>query len=535
MTPLPGGFLLSQHLVATVKTLLVLSALYVLIWDLGRGDAHDRRFLRVRNLALGALGMASLAAWANFGALHGPGRPLHLHDFFHYYTGSKYFAELGYTRLYQCVAVEEMQQGRVREVSQRWTRNLQTNDLERGTPSQAQIDECLTAFAPARWQAFSADVEWFRGHMSPPQWGEVQMVFGHNATPVWSAMGYWLTRNAPASTAQMFSLALLDPMLLAIMWVVIWRTFGWPAASIAAIWWGLNEASAFIWIGGAFLRQDCVVCIVCGVCALRTNRRVLAGILLAAAALLRAFPLFLLVALAAKILQVLHAQGFRAALTSYRGLIGGLLISATVLLTAATVTWSARGLSVLEPWKGFATNSQKHLATPITNHIGLKPALWFSSATRGKNLQQMWLDGPWDTWRAARTSTFEERRPVYILVLLLFLGCFALNVIPLPDWLIIVFGVALLPFVTTLANYYYSVLLLFGLVWPLDKPIGVGLAALTALTAVAPAILPERDDRYVMISIAVVLYAFFVVFRARRVRQVLENPPSEAAFEPLPL
>jgi hypothetical protein len=198
------------------------------------------------------------------------------------------------------------------------------------------------------------------------------------------------------------------------------------------------------------------------------------------------------------------------------------------------VTWTTRGLEPLEPWRAFAQNSLKHLSTPITNHIGLKPVLWFSSDTRAVHMKQFWLDGPWDTWRAARTATFESRKPLYIAIALAFLALFAWNVSRLDDWMVVAFSVALLPFATTLANYYYSVFLVFGLIWALDKPIGVGLAALTCFTTVLPKILPERDDRYFAISIAVVLYSCFVVVRARFLRPPLATPSAAAGSTPLP-
>ena len=36
----------------------------------------------------------------------------HRHEFFHYYMGSKYFRGLGYTRIYECTAVAEVELGR---------------------------------------------------------------------------------------------------------------------------------------------------------------------------------------------------------------------------------------------------------------------------------------------------------------------------------------------------------------------------------------------------------------------------------------
>jgi hypothetical protein len=516
MSPLPGGFQVDYRLFPSVKALLALFALALLVFDWWWGTRVSGRWTRVRSVALAMVGVLSLAAWWNFGGLHGRGRPLHLHDFFHYYVGSKYYAELGYTRIYQCMAVAEVQSGRSRQVAERWTRDLDTNDLERGLPAREEIDECLARFGPERWREFTSDLEWFRTHMSADGWTGLAIVFGHNATPVWNAMGFWLTRAGPASNRQILALAALDPILLAIMWLVVWRTFGWQAGCVAAIWWGLNEATGYYWVGGGFLRQDALFCIVGGVSALRAGRTTLAGAALATAALLRAFPIFLLAGLGIKAMTVLRARGLRGTFLDYRRFLGGFALAAVVLLAVSTATWSGRWDGPMDPWKAFATNSRKHLATPITNHVGLKPALWFSPDTRAARLADFWVDSPWDTWRDAHTATAASRRPIYLGIAVVFVIAFCVAVRRADDWIAVVASVALLPFATTLANYYYSVLLMFGFLWPIDKPIGVGLAALSALTAVLPALLGQRDDRYVVVSVAVVLYAFFVVVRLRR-------------------
>jgi hypothetical protein len=180
------------------------------------------------------------------------------------------------------------------------------------------------------------------------------------------------------------------------------------------------------------------------------------------------------------------------------------------------VTWWGKWESPLAPWSGFAENSRKHLSTPITNHIGVKPVLAFSPDTRAALISEFWLDGPWDTWRAARSENFEVRKPIYYALAVLFLILLWASVRSLPDWVALVAGAALLPFATTLANYYYSVFLLFGLLWPIDKAIGVGLAALTTVTLLVPALLEQRDDQYVLISTAVVAFAVFAVVRLRK-------------------
>ena len=532
MSPLPGGFQFDDRLLAFAKALLALVGFVLLFRDLRMEGRAPAEWLPSR-VALAVVGVLCLAAWWNFGALHGRGRPLHLHDFFHYYVGSKYYAELGYTRIYQCTAVVELQHGRSRQVAERWTRNLDTNDLEQTLPAGEEVQECLSRFGPERWSEFSADVEWFRSHMPADGWRGVPMVFGHNATPVWNAMGHWLTRAGPASDRQILALGALDPLLLAIMWFVVWRTFGWEAGCAAAIWWGVNEVSGYYWVGGGFLRQDALFCIVVGVCAMRTGRRAVAGAALATAAVLRAFPIFLLAGLAIRIVAVARTRGLREAVGAYRDVAAGFGLATVLLIGSTTMTWSGRWQQPLEPWRAFATNSRKHLATPITNHVGLKPALWFSPDTRAAKLADFWVDSPWDSWRDAHAATAASRRPIYLGITVVFVLAFSAAVRRADDWVAVVASVALLPFAATLANYYYSVLLMFGFLWPMDKPIGVGLAALSALTAVLPLLLGQRDDRYAVVSVAVVLFAFFVVVRLRRLtRQPAPVPAVEGFADP---
>jgi hypothetical protein len=531
MTPLPGGFHIDYRALIVIKALLAGLAAALLLWDLRIRSTTSAPVLKFCNRALLVLGVLSFAAWWNFGALHGSGRPVHLHDIFHYYVGSKYYAELQYTRLYQCVAVEEVERGRAVEVARRWTRNLVTNELEVRTPTAAETEECLTRFGPERWQVFRADVEWFRNHLTPVLWQRVQMDYGYNATPTWSAVGHWLVGTGPASVPQVLGLASIDSVLILILAVIVWRTFGWAPACVAAIWWGLYESGGYGWLGGAFLRQDALFCIVCSVCALRAKRPALAGGALAAAALLRAFPIILLAGLAIKSLWVWRKEGLTAARVHFGRFAAGFALTAMALAAVTTLTWASPWRGSLEPWKAFAANSRKHLATPSTNRLGLKTVLSFSPAGRAAAVEDLWLDSPWDTWKAARTLTFEQRKPLYWIVVLLFLAVFAASVTAVDDWIAIVLAVTLLPIVASISNYYYSILLVLAFLWPRDKSIGVGLVLLAALTAVLPAFLEQRDDRYVVTSAALVLLAFWVVSREalptllpRRFGQGLSQP-----------
>ena len=61
------------------------------------GPAAPRRILTHRRFALGLLALVAFSANYNFFIWTG----MHKHELFHYYLGSKYFPELGYTELYR--------------------------------------------------------------------------------------------------------------------------------------------------------------------------------------------------------------------------------------------------------------------------------------------------------------------------------------------------------------------------------------------------------------------------------------------------
>ena len=76
------------------------------------------------------LGVVSFACYFNFGLWHFRNY-VHQWDTFHYYAGSKYFKEMSYDRLYECIAVADSEEpGLRRRVELRKVMNLRTNMME---------------------------------------------------------------------------------------------------------------------------------------------------------------------------------------------------------------------------------------------------------------------------------------------------------------------------------------------------------------------------------------------------------------------
>jgi hypothetical protein len=494
---------LDYRALTVIKCGVAVGATLLLTWDLG--SAAEARFRRLRPLLLSGLGVVALACWWELGHFHFP-TYLQVHEHYHYYLGAKYFPELEYTRLYQCTAVADVEAGLRQQVVRLWIRDLSTNRL---TPAKDIISNpasCTSHFTPARWEMFKRDVGWFRSHRTPELWAEALVDHGYNGTPVWAVAATLLIPNRPANDTDIFLLALLDPLLILTMWAFAWWAFGWQATCIAMIWWGTNSLSTYLFTGGAFLRADWVALSVIGVCLVKRGRPALGGFALTYAALLRIFPVLIMVGLGLKVaMRMWRQRSFHLEPAHRAFAMGG--VTAALMLTALSFIVVGRGVTGgVRAWEGFVENSRKHLSTPLTNNVGLKTVLSFSPSTRAAVIGEFWLDTPWDTWSEARHRVFEQRQPVYWLLLIAFIALLARVVAEQEDWVALVLGTALVPVATELTCYYYSVFLLFAFLWRKWEWSGAALCALSALLLLIPVIVRGADDAYTALSVATLLY-----------------------------
>jgi hypothetical protein len=489
------------------KGLLAILATAILVWQAWsahRGRPDSRR----QDLALALVAALSAAGWWNFGAFHFVGGYVHYHEFFHYYLGSKYFSDLGYTGLYDCVVVFEVESGRRSAVSDRWIRDLTTNELRIGSPAIDSPRICLDRFeSPERWQAFKRDAEWFRQHVSTEKWEQLTGDHGFNATPVWTMAGSLLANTGPASRGRILALALIDPALILAMFALVWWAFGWRVLAVALVWWGTNYPARYTYIGGAFLREDWLLALVAAVCFAKRGRPAASGAAVAWATLLRVFPGFVLLAVAMKAASDGWAAK-RLPATYVRFAAGGIL--ATVLLAGLSLAVVKEPGGGISAWTGFVENSRKHLETPLTNNIGLPTVVTFDPNTRSAAIRELWMDSPWDLWKDARIRLFEERVWIYFGIVVLFLAMLARAAAWQPWWMALVLGVGTIPFLTNLTCYYYGFLLIFAALWPRYPLAGIGLTALSAITCMVPAVFSQDDDRYMAIGFLILLYVGLV-------------------------
>jgi hypothetical protein len=254
----------------------------------GRPTAHQR----LRDRLLMALGLISFACYFNFGLFHFRNY-VHQWDTFHYYVGSKYFKELSYDRLYECVAVADSEEpGLRRRVELRKVMNLRTNMMEGTQEILAHPEHCKGHFTPERWAAFKHDVGHFRNKHDVKRWEEAQTDHGFNGSPVWNIVGTTLANSAPASDSQIDFLTKIDPLFIFGLTFMSWWAFGWRTTCVALAVFATNFPSRFYWTGGAFLRWDWLFYFVGGICLVKKDRPLLGGFFLGYSTLLRIFPIF---------------------------------------------------------------------------------------------------------------------------------------------------------------------------------------------------------------------------------------------------
>jgi len=316
------------------------------------------------------LAVLALAAWLvdlNFLGFHGSeGTPrtfVHLHDVAHYYLGSKYFAELGYTDLYVGMLRAEGERFNGRFKSSE-ARDLRTNAIVPVRELLAVGGGVKDRFTPTRWAAFQDDVTFFRRELGP-QYAAIFQDHGFNPTPFWVAVGGTLANFVPAGSAVGIRLlALLDPALEAGMFAAIVWAFGVETMLLAMIYYCVLFGTSFGWTGGAYLRYMWLFGVVAGVCCLERRRHAIAGGLFAFATALRVFPIAFIAAIAAKALGAFVVSG-RVGRPHARFLLACAVTGLVLLLSTA---WLADGL---DRWQDFRQNMQRHLETDAYNTIGL--------------------------------------------------------------------------------------------------------------------------------------------------------------------
>ena len=283
-----------------------------------RAAIPGRRWPAHRWVVTAALATAALVAFLAFYNLgrpqfwnHEQNRPefVHTNDLRVYQPFAKYFKELGYDGVYTASVLayaEDHRGGSLDSLGMQELRGLGDHRVRRVREIEDEIRAVRDRFSPERWIEFKKDMNFFQDVMGP-EYLSTLTDHGANATPVWVFFGRLLMAHAPASEGLLVTTGLVDALLLLLMAVALWRSFGlWPML-LAMTVFGANDLYMFgtNWTG-ATLRHDWLALLGFGAAALKREHWTMAGICLALSALIRFFPV---VALLGVVLPALWAFG----------------------------------------------------------------------------------------------------------------------------------------------------------------------------------------------------------------------------------
>ena len=537
-----------------VEMALALAALALLGWGLWltkQGREELKRKLRDRLLM--AVGLLSFCAYWNFGSFHF-GNYVHMWDTFHYYIGSKYFKELSYDRLYECVAVADSEEaGLKRRVELRKIMNLRTNMMVGTTDILAHPELCKGHFTPERWGDFKHDVAYFRNHHDIKRWEEAQTDHGYNGSPVWNIVGTTLANMAPASDGQINFLTRIDPLFIfGLVFMSLWA-FGWRTTCVALAVFATNFPSRFYWTGGSFLRWDWLFYFVGGVCLVKKERPLLGGFFLGYSTLLRIFPVFIFSGPILVIVRQLwgepspdrpwwkpepwespKALGARVD-SRFVSILAGAALAVAILVPVSLVT--SNGIA---GYRAFKFNTEKHKETPLTNYMGLRTVVAYSPSEAGRVMKDDWQEDPWGPWKRQKLQTFHQRRWLNDLLIAGFVALLYVALRDAEPWVACSMGAMMIAVGVELTCYYYSFLFAVAFLYAKRREAGAILLGATAITGIIdwsptrylPDVKPWvglkwsqwLDEQYMAMSIFTLGAFVWILYRFAYLPMVTANP-----------
>ncbi len=443
----------------------------------------------------------------------GMGHFFNAYEFYHYYLGSKYAGEVGYTDLYRATLVADYETGY--RPKNRTIRDLKTHRFVRAERVLKEKEKIKGLFSDERWDEFTGDVVFFRKKVSAGLWKRMLRDKGYNATPVWTTISGCLSNQVSTDNMRgMISLALLDVALILAALACVWWAFDHRIALLMAIFFGSHYlVSQHYTLRAAFLRLDWVMCLVMVVCMLKKERYRVAGALTAYASMARVFPLVFAFGMGIK--AVVDFVSTRSVNRRYLAYWASFAVTAAILV-GASLFYVGR----LDAWGDFFAKIGQHNKDISGWRVGFKYVFLMSydgSAFWGRNLAEFFEDWKLVWWT------------IQAVVILLS----AFLVLRLDDYEAVAYGYVLVFFLVA-PTYYYHVMLVVPFLFfagKMGRPMrAVGLIMMFATSMIAYKLYLMWDRGYKLyftiscMLLVNVLYMMVVSFKATAHPQVNGEP-----------
>jgi hypothetical protein len=456
---------------AAILTVLVAgSAAGPIVFGRGRVRRHASYFL-------GAAAIVAVLSWFHFGEFqsvyvdstsdasnpHRPKaerhQPLHFHEFFHYYLGSKYFGQVGYLGLYDCTALADLEIAREDQVLPRvgtYVRDL--SDVLTDKPTVDALAHCSSELRPrftdARWASFKHDLRELRRLVPDDWWLGAVSDAGFNPPPSWVVLSSAVANVIPiriGHLATYITATSLDVMLLLVSFLALRYAFGFTAAAMAAIYFGSSYLSSYSWIGGAFLRFTWLTCVILSLAMMKRGRWAWAGAFAAGAACDRLFPAaFAVGAMLPLVYRAVRHGGDKTPIVRFCVAFAGVAVA---LFVASTAVFG------FTAWRVFFERILRHGDVYFVMHVGLKKIITYRDWVSSQDFHGHDGLARFRLWNLRLRATWAEMRPVVVPIQLLAIGGAVLGSIRArPYEAAVLLGVIVMFFFNLPANYYYSIL-----------------------------------------------------------------------------
>ena len=448
-----------RALVATLAALVVIKE----VFSKKLGQPH-------RGVAVGTLALCAVTAFGiyyHFGMPqfldHAKGRRtlVHTWDMRHYFPVAKYFRELRFDGLYAAslaAYIDNSPNFSPDRLPNIHLRDLRDGQMRSGSELADELPRMRARFTPERWAEFRRDIKYFTETMGDRDFLGGMVDHGGNATPVWVLPAYFIFRHAPANEWTLSAAGLIDPVLVLFFFFMVARAFGWRVMLYVAVLWGASDFYNFgSNLMGSTLRQDWLVALGVGVCAIKLRWPFLGGVLIAYGGLIRAFPamaaIFLVVPLAWYAVDYWRAHRRIPKVADFRShqrpALRALSGAAVCVIGLMLVTSALFGAG--DSWGKWYQKIEIHATGPSSNNVGLRNVLAFDPELSGKSLAQKQAG---DIWEQTQRSTFAARRPLFYLInliatVLVLIACRGRSLEQVS-----LLGLMLIPFFFYPSNYY---------------------------------------------------------------------------------
>jgi hypothetical protein len=490
---------------------------------------------KVYTIAVAALACLAFLAHTPFVRLHADMGPVgvdydrfasfHVHDIYHYYIGTKYFKEVGYSGLYEATVIADHEDDPSGFNREAYIRDLRDNaNLRKRWSVLLERERIVAPFSEERWREFRGDLDLFRAY-HPPIWhsSRIHTDHGYNGTPLTTAVLGLIGNYQPMELAAFIKIIKwLDLYLLLLVTAVIGRFQGWRRALTFAFFWLVNPFNDYDLVGGAYLRYNYFFTLTLAILFFQERKLAWSGFFFAVSSLFRIFPFFFFSGLLA---YHLISRDRKSLLEGNRRLYLSFLLTLILTIGATCFVKTPKGEI---GWIAFYQRMGPSTPFHAINLIGLKYPFSYSYERSVYSNQPDLLKTAAgvtqqnDYWIEEVPKTFDQRKGWYLLsaLSLLALAIFFLSRVAEEETFFL--GILLSFVLLVVGQYYYCMLSLVPVIFRKDQRISIALGAfmmLCALAGAADLLLKLPHLQYLLINLLVLFFAMTVlalkIFRPR--------------------